>query len=51
VLTARVVYLIASGIVNFLQDVIVARARRDESWKSEDAYFEILGHLSGAEAY
>jgi branched-chain amino acid transport system substrate-binding protein len=34
-----------------VQDVIVARAKRDASWKSEDDYFEILGHLSGAEAY
>ena len=34
-----------------VQDVIVAKAKRDASWKSEDDYFEILGHLSGAEAY
>ena len=34
-----------------VQDVIVARAKRDGTWKSEDDYFEILGHLSGADAY
>lgn len=33
-----------------VQDVIVARAKRDAAWKSEDDYFEILGHLPGAEA-
>jgi branched-chain amino acid transport system substrate-binding protein len=34
-----------------VQDVIVARAKHDDKWKSEDDYFEILGHLSGKEAY
>jgi branched-chain amino acid transport system substrate-binding protein len=33
-----------------VQDVIVGKAKRDAAWKSEDDYFEILGHLSGAEA-
>lgn len=33
-----------------IQDVIVARARRDAGWKSEDDYFEVLGHISGLEA-
>lgn len=34
-----------------VQDVIVGRAKRDASWKSEEDYFDILGHLSGAQAY
>jgi branched-chain amino acid transport system substrate-binding protein len=33
-----------------IQDVIVARARRDAGWKSEDDYFEILAHIPGQEA-
>ena len=34
-----------------VQDVIVGKAQRTAQWKSEADYFEILGHLSGAEAY
>lgn len=33
-----------------VQDVIVAKASHGPSWKSEDDYFEILGHVSGADA-
>jgi len=33
-----------------VQDVIVGLAKRDANWKSEDDYFEILGHLKGDEA-
>jgi len=33
-----------------IQDVIVGLAKRDANWKSEDDYFEILGHLKGDEA-
>jgi branched-chain amino acid transport system substrate-binding protein len=33
-----------------VHDVIVAKAKRDDTWKSEDDYFDILGHLAGAQA-
>jgi branched-chain amino acid transport system substrate-binding protein len=34
-----------------VQDVIIGLAKRDENWKSEDDYFQILGHMNGEEAF
>jgi hypothetical protein len=34
-----------------VQDVLVGLAKRDENWKSEDDYFQILGHMKGEEAF
>jgi len=34
-----------------VQDVIIGLAKRDENWKSEDDYFQILGHMKGEEAF
>jgi len=34
-----------------VQDVIIGLAKRDENWKSEDDYFQILGHMKGEETF
>ena len=31
--------------------MIIGLAKRDENWKSEDDYFQILGHMKGDEAF
>jgi len=33
-----------------IQDVIIGLAKRDENWKCEDDYFQIMDHLKGDEA-